>query len=360
MATRGIATNLKKFLLKEIPSHPEDIIPFTERGMSVSRTTIHKYLRQLLDEKQIVKSGSTSTVRYFVKSARNKKISLPLIKIKGENEVQRDYLEEDFRELNPSVYEICHYGFTEMLNNVLDHSEGSEVIIETFWKKDYLEILIYDDGVGIFEKIRSAFDLIDNRESVLQLSKGKLTTDPDNHTGEGIFFTSRAFDVFILGANGLTYLKSNEEDDWFVETRSGLSKGGTLVTLRIRFDSKTNLTEDIFKTYAIEDGEDGIPKFNRTHILVQLSKLEEDRYVSRSQAKRILSGLEKFKDICLDFRGVATVGQGFVDEVFRVFQSRHPDIIISYQNASEDVEFMIKRGLPESEPDNQMDLFNEK
>ena len=27
---------------------------------------------------------------------------------------------------------------------------------------------------------------------------GKLTTDPDNHTGEGIFFTSRVFDEFEI------------------------------------------------------------------------------------------------------------------------------------------------------------------
>jgi hypothetical protein len=30
------------------------------------------------------------------------------------------------------------------------------------------------------------------------------------------------------------------------------------------------------------------------------------------------AGLERFRDVIVDFRGVQEVGQGFVDEVFRV------------------------------------------
>jgi len=48
----------------------------------------------------------------------------------------------------------------------------------------------------------------------------------------------------------------------------------------------------------------------------------------------------------LDFRDLSTVGQGFVDEVFRVFQSKYPKIKITYTNANDDVRFMIERSLP--------------
>jgi hypothetical protein len=44
-----------------------------------------------------------------------------------------------------------------------------------------------DHGVGIFEKIMKHFNLADAREALLELSKGKLTSDPRNHSGEGIF-----------------------------------------------------------------------------------------------------------------------------------------------------------------------------
>ncbi|MBI4356629.1 MAG: STAS-like domain-containing protein [Gammaproteobacteria bacterium] len=68
--------------------------------------------------------------------------------------------------------------------------------------------------------------------------------------------------------------------------------------------------------------------------------------ISRSQAKRILRGLEQFKTIRLDFKKVDIVGQGFVDEIFRVFIRQYPHIKIEFCNANSDVQFMIERGIP--------------
>ena len=51
-------------------------------------------------------------------------------------------------------------------------------------------------------------------------------------------------------------------------------------------------------------------------------------------------------DVVLDFQHIRTVGQGFVDEVFRVFQQKHPEIKIESVNTSEDIRFMIERSLP--------------
>ena len=80
-------------------------------------------------------------------------------------------------------------------------------------------------------------------------------------------------------------------------------------------------------------------------IIVELSKLGEECYITGSQAKRILQGLEKFTHVTLAFSRINMVGQGFVDEVFRVYQHRHPNIRIVYIHANNDVEFMLKRGI---------------
>jgi len=56
-----------------------------------------------------------------------------------------------------------------------------------------------------------------------------------------------------------------------------------------------------------------------------------------------MSGLDKFKTIVLDFDKVTTVGQAFADEIFRVFQERHPAINIVPINMVEPVRFMIER-----------------
>jgi hypothetical protein len=343
------AEQIRSFILGNIPEHPKDIVAIAAKKFTVSRTTVHRHLNRLAKDKKIIKTGTTVRAMYTLFSSRNKTIETKIQRGVDENEIWKENFQRDFSALNENVSYICNYGFTEILNNALDHSEGSRVIVQTEWKEDAVKIVIIDNGIGIFKKIKTALSLEDERESVLQLSKGKFTTEPKNHTGEGIFFTSRCFDEFWIMANGLRYGKCNEPDDWFFESRKDKQEDGTYISMQISFNSKRR-AEQIFNEYSKSDSIDsGIKKFDKTHILVTLSKLEEERYISRSQAKRILIGLEKFREIILDFRDIITVGQGFVDEIFRVFKNEHPETIIKYCNANKDVEFMIKRGIPTSE-----------
>ncbi|OGQ05876.1 MAG: hypothetical protein A2W61_00230 [Deltaproteobacteria bacterium RIFCSPLOWO2_01_44_7] len=75
---------------------------------------------------------------------------------------------------------------------------------------------------------------------------------------------------------------------------------------------------------------------------IQLSESGSEFY-ARSEARRLLVGLDKFKEVVLDFKGVETVGQAFADEIFRVFRSRYPAIHIKPIHANENVSFMIER-----------------
>jgi hypothetical protein len=338
-------SKIPDFLLEHIPGHPNDIIPLTQKELNVSKVSIHRHLRILLEKGLIIKSGFTTQVGYYLKKESGELFTIFFDSGLDEHDVWMKYFEENMKTLNKNVYDIISYGFTEIFNNAIDHSEGSKARVEIEWGENVLTISVIDDGVGIFEKIKNAFNLIDERESILQLAKGKLTTDPDNHSGEGIFFASRAFDEFFIVSNELSYSRYNSEDDFFVE-RKGYAVKGTSVMMDIKLDSKKSLL-DIFKEYSVES-EDGIPGFNKTRIAVQLAQLDQERYVSRSQAKRLLVNLDKFEHIILDFKKVEVVGQAFVDEVFRVFKNKNPKIKIDYKNTNDDIEFMIKRGIPQT------------
>ncbi len=338
------AAEIRNYILAKIPVHPKNIVAKASKAFSCSRTTVHRHLSRLIRDGEIIKSGTTRQVQYFLKTEKNKEVVVSLKEEVAEDKIWTENFLADFKTLPKNVLEICEYGFLEMLNNAIDHSEGTAVIIKTEWEPDSIKIIIHDDGVGIFRKIRNALNLADDRESALHLSKGKFTTDPENHTGEGIFFTSRAFEHFHITTKAMAYIRNNYEEDWFLETEKGSKDLGTALLMIISRNSKRKL-QDIFEEFTEEDA-DGMPKFDKTNFIVALSKLGDERYVSRSQARRIVLGLEKFKHVVLDFKGISTVGQGFVDEVFRVFQSKHPKIKITYNNANDDVQFMIERSLP--------------
>ena len=72
-----------------------------------------------------------------------------------------------------------------------------------------------------------------------------------------------------------------------------------------------------------------------------LAQYGKEHLVSRSQARRVLTRFDQFREVFLDFRGVEFIGQAFADEIFRVFRLQHPDINITWMGAEKEVERMI-------------------
>ncbi|MFC1576923.1 STAS-like domain-containing protein [Candidatus Omnitrophota bacterium] len=226
-----------------------------------------------------------------------------------------------------------------MLNNATDHSLSEIIEVGIRKEKGSVHFYVYDKGIGIFTSIARKKDLANHMEAIQELIKGKLTTAPERHTGEGIFFTSKVATMFIIRSAEKKIIFDNILDDIFIRDIRNIR--GTRVNFSLDVRSQTGLG-DVFREYTDESFE-----FSKTEVTVKLFKTGPE-YISRSQAKRILSGLDKFKTVTLDFHNVRTVGQGFADEVFRVWRSRHPNIVILTKNANENVEFMVKRAQGQS------------
>jgi hypothetical protein len=98
--------------------------------------------------------------------------------------------------------------------------------------------------------------------------------------------------------------------------------------------------QELFSRYTKEPDHYG---FTKTIVPVRLLEHGQERpvFVSRSQAKRLLVRFERFEKIELDFSGIDEIGQGFADEVFRVFRIQHPNSQIIAINCNQCIEKMI-------------------
>ena len=249
---------------------------------------------------------------------------------------------ESFTELIASlpgnVREICQYGFTEMFNNAVDHSGGTELTARLELTDATVSLWILDDGIGIFRKIKEGLNLPNERQAIEELAKGKVTTDPKNHTGEGIFFTSRMFDRFSLISGRLFFDHRASGNNWLIEDEPSETQG-TAVRMSIATRS-ARTRQQVFKQHT--SAGDG-PTFDKTHFAVRLLRVGTENLVSRSQAKRLLAGFQGFNEIVLDFDGVKEIGQAFADEIFRVFRNQNPGIRIVWNRANKHVEQMIRQ-----------------
>ena len=243
-----------------------------------------------------------------------------------------------------NVKSIFDYAFSEMLNNAIEHSQSPHIEISVAVSGNTADgtpsqfsFIIRDFGIGAFRNLMQKRGLFSELEAMQDVLKGKITTAPEAHSGQGIFFTSKAADRFSIRSYGWEMRVDNLLPDiFFLEDRA--SCAGTEVRFDIAYHSKRHLI-DIFRAFEAEDGSQD---FDRTEVHVRLFT-HGTIHISRSQARRILVGLEQFKRITLDFDRVPTIGQAFADEIFRIFRLRHPSIRINATNTNEAVRFMIDR-----------------
>ena len=315
----------------------------------VSRQYISGLIKELVLEKKLIKAGSTRNAFYVLPEfASQHPEILPNVILRtfiNEGLEEHDVLKElenkfpAILKLSENVKSIFVFAFSEMLNNAIEHSGSQKINVEISIQDKVLSFSISDFGIGVFRSIMQKKNLKSELEAIQDLLKGKTTTMPRSHSGEGIFFTSRAGDEFVLDSFGRQLIVNNKVKDVFLNNPTK-RKVGTKVIFKIDVDSKKRLS-GIFTQYT-NVGEGSDYGFDKTEIKIKLYILG-GVYISRSQARRVLHGLEKFKVIVFDFDKVPTAGQAFADEIFRVFHNKHPDIKLESINTNEAVQFMIDR-----------------
>ena len=303
----------------------------------ISRQAAHRHLAILVREGYLLREGKGRATRYRLALPAEIRLRFPL---KGLTE---DGAWKEVRAraspwtgVPENADRILYYAFTELVNNAIDHSGGQwlDLLLPQVAGTTAFEVL--DDGIGIFEHVRRHFNLPDRLAALQEISKGKLTTLPERHTGEGIFFVSKIADYFEVDSGGLSWKVDNQRGDVAIGERPG--PPGT----RVRFEvspARTRTLADLFAEYTRDF------EFSKTRIVVRLFTLGP-RFVSRSEAKRILQGLERFREVVLDFAAVPEVGQGFADEIFRVWARSHPSIALIPVNMGPTVKFMVDRARP--------------
>lgn len=343
MKARQRGEEVRQFMIEQAGKHSGDLGSVVARHFEISRQAVNQHLKKLVAEGVLTESGQTRGRQYHLATLQSWQRSYKKMPELAEDVVWRQDIEPSLGSLPENVLNIWYYGFTEMFNNALDHSGASEIQVHIHKTAADTEMYIFDNGVGIFKHIQAKLNLLDERHAIFELSKGKLTTDPKHHTGQGIFFTSRMFDEYEILSGGVyfSHQQGRMEDDLAERDQSGQ---GTFIRMKLANHSALT-SKKIFDQYA---GEEGDYEFDRTVVPIRLAKYGNDLLISRSQAKRVLARIELFRQVIFDFTEVTSIGQAFADEIFRVFALQHPEIELLVAHANKAVMQMITRAQAES------------
>jgi anti-sigma regulatory factor (Ser/Thr protein kinase) len=303
-------------------------------ALGISPATSHRLLSAMTTSGVLERQGKGRAARYRLRRVRRR---FQLRGLKEDQAWQR--VADEISRIRPLAEQEARslrYAATEVINNAIDHSAGRSVeVFAAFEGGGSTVVTVHDDGVGVFARLCRDFGFPSAHEAIVQLEKGRLTSDPANHSGEGLFFSSKAVARFRLESQEVVWIVDNLIGDSAIGVSS--VKKGTRVVLEV-VRGRTPRLEEVFRRYT----DPKTLQFSRTRSTVKLSALGK-ALVSRSEAKRVAERLAGFEHAVLDFSGVEVVGQGFCDEIFRVFARAHPGVALEPVGMNEAVAFMIER-----------------
>jgi len=329
---------VKNYILRIIKSGRRDYVKSTTESFNISKSSVYNYIKQmendgLIEKKENAYVLKTNSYHYIFKNDGTL----------GEDRVYNQFISQHIQ-FKKNANSIWSYAFTEMMNNAIEHSESENIYVSIYQTCLDTQILIKDDGIGIFKNIQRFMKETKNeditlRECVSLLFAGKFTTAKQFHTGEGIFFTSHIMDEFIIYSDDNFFTRNNFDSAQIEDSNLHNFlhiKKGTVVMMTLNNNTKKVLSE-VFNTFApVDEG------FIRTTIPVA-HMFSGGNPVSRSEARRLLGSIALFNDIDLDFSGVEEIGQGFAHELFVLGKQKYPHINLRTVNTCKTVEDMIKR-----------------
>lgn len=337
---------IKHYLLRKIDDDDENMISKTCDAFGISSTSVKRYIEAELSNGHIHRDDTTGCGYSLTFEKKSFQYKMDSVSEQEDIVAYRDFL--PLLGTNENASRIWRYSLSEIFNNALEHSQGTTVSVYVEISSLYTRIVLVDDGIGIFRNVMDTMKLYGHpdpmiEDAIAELYKGRFTSAPDRHTGEGIFFTMKLVDKLAIVSDGSILRSGYDGDPAFIRSHllayaMRLSRKGTVVIMQLENDTRRESAE-VFNQYTTP--EEGLYK---TRIPVFEACLDRDP-VARSQARRICVRLECFKEVILDFDKAEIMGQGFADELFRVFQNAHPDVVLTPVNMNPEIKTMYLHAL---------------
>lgn len=302
------------------------------------RSYVSRVLAQLIREGRVKSERFGRMIRYYVCDVKvGLDEDLELVGLHEDEIWTKIRKTTDFlSDLSEQAENILYFAFTEMLNNAIDHSRSGIGYVKIWLEDEKLRFIVRDRGVGVFRNVMAWKHLPDELAAAQELIKGKLTTAARRHSGEGIFWTSKIADRFALKSYGYELVVDNSIDDYTMRMVDEV-----LIGTEVYFEVAKNTDKSIRRLFREYTFDEEHLTLDTTSIPVNLFN-EGDIWISRSQAKKVLAGLTRYKKIIFNFAGVDVIGQAFADEIFRVFNIEHPEIELEAVNMSDSVKLMVE------------------
>ena len=326
---------IKQFILENLTRHQKDIIKATIRKFGLSRQAILKHMNTLIRDDQVVAHGKTRDRFYELKPRVNYSNSIDTTEGFDPKSTLNTQIFPHLKSLSQNVRELCEFSLSALFYNIHDHAAATQVNYKIYISHTEVHIIVSDNGIGLYQGIAKAFHFSEIQTAAVEIAKGHVTSDPENHAGDDLMVVIHLFDQVEILSSGVSLKFNNDQNDWVL----GQSKqqSGTRIHLGIRTNSKRTC-QDVFKNI--------FEKFRTfANIPVKLAQSNGEQLNSREQAQNLLHNIKQLNGIEFDFKNIDLVGPAFADELVRKTLEKNRKMDIKWVNTTHMVDVLMSRAI---------------
>lgn len=162
-------SSIRRRALQLISTSGQRVATLLAQEFGLSRQVANGYLQSMVRDGLLEAEGTTRSRVYRLKTLTDTVRRYPREGLE-EDRVCRELIAPVVARFPKNVDSIWNYAGTEMINNAIDHSGASEVEVRVRKNGLYTEVIVEDEGEGIFRKIQRVLNLHDAREAILELA----------------------------------------------------------------------------------------------------------------------------------------------------------------------------------------------
>ena len=323
---RARSERIRQFILEQAERDPAGLCRQVQEHFGITRQSAHAHLQALETEGLLQAAGRTRARRYGARPSQQRRFNLPLAMHPDPEQVWVELLAPRLGPLPEPCLATLRYAVLALIANAAQHSGGQALLLSVARKGAQLELLLRDDGRGLFRKLSEDLGLDDPDQAPLELVKGG--------GGSSLLLTARVASAFALTANGLRLERRPAREGWALSEAP--ARPGTSLELSLPL-----LAGRPLDAVRAEHRAPGGGDFSRTRVPVELLPGATAGIAGRARAERLLVHLERYREIWLDFRGVPSLDAEAARTLFREWPAAHPGCRVRWLKASATVSATI-------------------
>ena len=329
-------SEVKKFILSNIPFHQKDIIHTAINQFGISRQAVLKHMNALIDDNKVKAYGKTRDREYrLIPQVNFNKIFQINDSLNSNENIQNEILMH-LEPLSKNIFQICEYSIEALINNVFEHANSSSLYVKLFLTYSDFHLIISDNGSGLLTKIKNKLNLKTTQMAALEIAKGQITTDLSSHSGDSLNIIFHLFDRVRIDSSGYQLVHYKTENQWEID----YSKQAQGTRIHLQIDPQLKRTcgmvfKQLFKKQK-----------HSFRIPISLAKNPvKNSLNSTSCAKSIFCNINYLKKVIFDFYKIDLIGPAFADELVRQSRSINSKVVINWVNCNNTVNLLMNRAL---------------